>query len=275
MTAGVTAARTEAPTLAGVPAVPRAPRRRRRTAGWPKRVLPPVVTFAVLAALWEWVATVQTSVLPALPDVGRSLVDDPEFYLGNLGYTMSSAAMGFVIGIGVALALAVLIVHVPLLHAALMPVAVLVHATPVLAVAPALIVAFGFGKLPHILIVALITFFPMLINAIAGLRSVPGEMLDVFRSMAATRTEVFWQLRLPASLPFLFAAGKTCATLAIIGAIVSEFTGSVEGIGAVIITSTKYLDLPQMWAAIFLSALVSLVSLGAVGVVERLVVRWQ
>ncbi|RBY86815.1 ABC transporter permease [Blastococcus sp. TF02A-26] len=274
MTTGIATASPSTSTDVPRPA-PAAPRPRRRRRRWPRTVLPPLVTFALLAVLWEWVATVQASVLPRLPDVATALAEEPDLFLSNLGYTLGSAALGFVIGVSVALVLAVLVVHVPLLHAAIMPVAVLIHATPVLAIAPALIVAFGFGKLPHVLIVALITFFPMLINAIAGLRSVSTELLDVFRSMAAGRMEVFWQLRLPSSLPFLFAAGKTCATLAIIGAIVSEFTGSVEGIGAVIITSTKYLDLPQMWAAIFLSAFVSLLCLGAVGLAERLVVRWR
>lgn len=237
-------------------------------------VLAPVVLIGLLALAWEWVATNRVSVLPTLGSVFTDLADRPSFYWTQLLYTLSTALTGFVIGVGVALALAILIVHIPVLHAAIMPVAVLVHATPIVAISPALVVAFGFGTTPHLIVVALMVFFPMLINAITGLKAVPTDMLEVFRSMAATKSDVFFRLRLPASLTYLFAAAKTCITLGMIGAVVSEFHGATKGLGATIVQAMTYLNLPQMWAAIALSAVVSLILLGLVGLLEKLVVRW-
>lgn len=238
------------------------------------KAIAPLVTLLLLAGAWQWIASANSAVLPSLPSVGTELIDNTATYLTSLEYTLTNALTGLVLGIFVALFLATAIVHVPVLHAAIMPIAVFIHATPVLALAPALIVAFGFGAGPHIITVALMVFFPMLINAITGLKSVPQEMLEVFRSMAASRADIFLRLRVPSAMPFFFAAGKTCVTLAMIGAVVSEFTGSTKGIGAMIVTSTTYLNLPQMWAAIFVSAIVSVIMLGIVSLLERLVIRW-
>ncbi|TCN55871.1 NitT/TauT family transport system permease protein [Rhodococcus sp. SMB37] len=237
-------------------------------------VLAPVILMGLLALGWEWVAKNRTSVLPTLGAVFTDLVDRPAFYREHLGYTLSTALIGFVIGIVVAIVLAIVVVHVPLLHAAIMPIAVLVHATPIVAVAPALVVAFGFGTTPHLIVVALMVFFPMLINAITGFKAVPDDMMEVFRSMAASKADIFWRLRLPISATYLFAAARTCVTLAMIGAVVSEFHGANQGLGATIVQAMTYLNLPQMWGAIAISALVSLGLLGAVGLLEKVVVRW-
>jgi NitT/TauT family transport system permease protein len=258
------------PARAGARARGASRRRGRRIAS----VFAPLVVFALLGAAWQLVAAHEPSILPSLGPVGAALVDSPGFYWSNLSETLSTTLIGLVIGVAGALLLAVIVVHIPWLRTAIMPVAVLVHAMPVVAIAPALIVAFGFGRTPHVIVVVLTTFFPMLINAITGLRAVDPEALDVFRVLSASRWEVFWRLRVPSSLGYLFAAGKTCVTMGVIGATVSEFTGTQQGIGAVIVQSTTYLDITQMWAAIFVAAALSLVLLGLVAVAEKLVIRW-
>ena len=254
-------------------------RRVRRTVPRPSAhtavaILAPVVLLGLLSLGWEWVANNRASVLPTLGSVFADLADRPSFYWSQLQTTLTTATIGFMIGVAVALILAILIVHIPLLHAAIMPIAVLLHATPIVAIAPALVVAFGFGTAPHLIVVALMVFFPMLINAITGLRAVPTDMLEVFQSMSATKSDIFFRLRLPASMTYLFAAAKTCITLGMIGAVVSEFHGATKGLGATIVQAMTYLNLPQMWAAIALSATVSLILLGLVSLLEKLVVRW-
>jgi NitT/TauT family transport system permease protein len=244
---------------------------------WVRRSLAALIViaiFAVLAAGWEWVAYTQDSVLPKLGAVLHELTSRPHFYWTQLQYTLITALEGTAIGVSVALVLAVIVVHAPLVRSAVMPIAILIHATPVIAIAPALVVAFGFGRVPHLIVVALLTFFPMLINAISGLRTVPEDVMEVFDSMAASKWEILVRLRLPGSLRFLFAAAKTCVTLGMVGSIVSEFQGATIGLGATIVTATTYLNLAQMWAAIALAALTSLVLLGAVSIVERFVIRW-
>lgn len=237
-------------------------------------VAAPLILIGLVAAGWQWVATTQTSVLPTIGSVIDNYVEQPGFYWSQIEYTLTNALIGCVLGIAVAWVLAVLVVHVPVIRSAIMPIAIAVHATPIVAVAPALVVAFGFGRTPHLIVVALMVFFPMLVNTITGLRSAPKEMLEVFESMSASKWETFVHLRLPVSLPYIFAAGKTCVTLAMIGAVVSEFQGATEGLGACIVQAMNYLDLPQMWVAITLSAIASLILLTIVGCVEKAVVRW-
>jgi NitT/TauT family transport system permease protein len=254
----------------------RRPRRRMssRTGGALLTIGAPVALFVVLALAWQWAAATFKSVLPPIQDVLADIVSRPDFYLENLLVTLEAAMLGFVIGVAVALLLAAAIVHFRFLRAAIMPVALLLNVTPIVAIAPALVVAFGFNQIPHIIVAALSAFFPTLINSITGLRAVDPQALEVFDAMSASRLEVFFRLRVPSSLPYLFAGARLSVTAAMIGAVVSEFTGSSKGIGAVIVMATTYLNLSQMWAAIFFSAVTTLILLGIVGLVERLVVRW-
>jgi len=254
------------------------PKRRR---GIPKRgralalsIIAPTLLFVLLALLWQWTAATFKSVLPPIQGIVEDIAGRPDFYLMNLGVTLQAALTGFAIGVIVALVLAAAIVQFAFLRAAIMPVALLLNVTPIVAIAPALVVAFGFNQIPHIVVAALSAFFPTLINAITGLRAVDPQALEVFDAMSASRLEVFFRLRVPSSLPFLFAGARLSMTAAMVGAVVSEFTGSSKGIGAVIVLATTYLNLPQMWAAIFFSAITTLILLGIVGLVERLVVRW-
>ena len=145
--------------------------------------------------------------------------------------------------------------------------------TPIVAISPALIVAFGFTVLPHIIVAALSAFFPMLINAISGLNDVDREPLDIFTALSASRWQIFLRLRVPSSLRYLFAGGRLAITAAMVGAVVSEFTGTATGIGAVIALAQVYLVLPQMWAAIFFAGISTILLLGLVSLAERLTVR--
>jgi len=238
------------------------------------RVLAPILFFLVLAACWQWVAFNLKSILPPLQAVAGDLLARPGFYAANLWVTLQSALAGFAIGCVVAILLAMAIIHFAFVRWAVVPVALLLNVTPVVAISPALIVAFGFNAVPHIIVAAISAFFPMLINAMTGLRAVDPQALEVFQSMSASRTDILLGLRLPSSLPHLFAGARLAVVAAMVGSIVSEFMGTAHGIGATIVMATTYLNLQQMWGAIFVSAVSSLALIGIVGLVERLVVRW-
>ncbi len=238
-------------------------------------LLAPLLVFFLLFLGWQWIATNLRSILPPLQDVLGDFLSRPRFYGSHLLVTLHAALLGLLIGGGVAVLLAMLIVHYNFLGAAILPVALMLNVTPVVAISPALIVAFGFNATPHIIVAALSAFFPLLINAITGLRDVDKQALDVFKAMSATRSDIFLRLRLPTSLPYLFTGARLSATAAMVGSIVSEFTGTSKGLGATIVMATTYLNLNQMWAAIFVSIVTSLLLIGLVGLVERLTVRWS
>lgn len=238
---------------------------------------PLAVLLVVLALLWQYGAHRLPYLLPPLPEVWSALKDDPGYFLENSWITLREALLGLLIGFVAAFLLAILVSEVPLARRAVMPVAVVLNVTPLVAIAPALVVAFGFGPAPKLILTALICFFPILINASVGLRSVPEPVLQVFRSVHASRWEVLRHLRIPGSLPYVFAALQIVFPLSVIGAVVAELSaaGSSAGLGTTIQVASSMNRLPTVWAAIFVLALMGSLLLLLVTVVERRVLRWH
>ena len=163
--------------------------------------------MAVVA--WEaWVraAAIPVYIVPAPSAVITRLAGDFGFFALHGGITLAEALAGFALGAAVAFTGATLMAHSRFLERSLFPIAILVKVTPIVAVAPLFVIWFGFGSLPKVLIASLITFFPVLVNAMVGLRAINPGALDFFRSLHASRTETYLKLRLPSSLPYLFAA---------------------------------------------------------------------
>lgn len=192
--------------------------------------------------------------------------------------TLSSAALGFVLGTLLGIALAIGIVHVRTLDRSLMPWIVASQTIPILAIAPMIIVvlaAVGItGLLPKALISTYLCFFPVAIGMVKGLRSPEPLQLDLMRTWNATTPQVLWQLRWPASLPFLFAGLKVAVAISIVGAIVGELpTGAQAGLGARLLTGSYYGQTVQIWAALVMASVLAAGLVGLVGLVQRLVSR--
>lgn len=191
--------------------------------------------------------------------------------------TLSSTLLGFAIGTVFGIALAVLVVHVRSLDRSLMPWIISSQTIPILAIAPMIIVvlaAIGLtGLLPKALISTYLSFFPVTVGMVKGLRSPEPIHLDLMRTYSASRPQVFRKLRWPASLPFLFVSMKVAIAAALVGAIVGELpTGAVAGLGARLLGGSYYGLTQQMWAALVAASLMAGVLVGLVGLVERLVV---
>jgi NitT/TauT family transport system permease protein len=238
---------------------------------------PLVVLLVVLGVLWQVGADRLPYLLPPLDDVWAALSADPGYFLENSWVTLREALAGLAIGFLAAFVLAVLVSEVTLARRAIMPVAVVLNVTPLVAIAPALVVAFGFGAAPKLILTALICFFPILINASVGLRSVPTPVLQVFRSVHASRWEVLRHLRIPGALPYVFAALQIVFPLSVVGAVVAELSaaGSAAGLGTVIQVASSMNRLATVWAAIFVLALMGSSLLLVVTAVERRVLRWH
>ena len=250
----------------------------RRAAAFAKAYLPAAAAIAAVIGAWEvWIraAGVPVYIAPA-PSVALSrLFGDIGFFATHGAITLGEAMAGFALGSGAAFAAATLMAHSRLLERILLPLAILVKVTPIVAVAPLFVIWFGFGSLPKILIAALITFFPTLVNAIVGLRSVNPDALDFFRSLAASRARIYFGLRLPSSLPYLFAAFRISVPLSVIGAVVAEWFSGDRGLGAVIIVAHNNLDMPTLFAAIILLAAIGVGLTAAAALAERKAVFWH
>ena len=169
-------------------------------------ILPPGIALALAIAIWEaWVraAGVPVYIVPAPSVVITRLVGDFGFFALHGGITLAEALAGFALGAAVAFTGATLMAHSRFLERTLFPIAILVKVTPIVAVAPLFVIWFGFGSLPKVFIASLITFFPVLVNAMVGLRAVNPGALDFFRSLHASRRETYLKLRLPSSLPLI------------------------------------------------------------------------
>jgi len=238
---------------------------------------PFVVMLIVLALLWRLGAHRWPYLLPPLSEVGAELAGDPGFFVHNAWVTLREALLGLAIGFVGAFVVAVVVSELPLARRAIMPVAVVLNVTPLVAIAPALVVAFGFGMVPKLVVTALICFFPILINTATGLRSVPGPVLQVFRTVHASRWELLRHVRIPGALPYVFASLQIVFPLSVIGAVVAELSaaGSADGLGTTIQVASDRNNLDLVWAAIVVLALMGAVLLLLVTLVQRRVLHWH
>jgi NitT/TauT family transport system permease protein len=199
-----------------------------------------------------------------------------QYLLGAALYTWREAAIGFVLGAILGLALATIFVHVRLLERALVPYVIASQTIPIIALAPLIVFAVGQGILAVVIIATYLTFFPVTIAMIRGLRSVDPRAIELMRSYAATRAEVYWKVRLPASLPYLFTALKISATASIVGAIIGEDTGGIQqGLGRVITTFNQYYATgpEKLWAAIIIASLLGVAFYMVIQAAEMIVLR--
>jgi NitT/TauT family transport system permease protein len=254
-----------------------------RPAASASRMKFPAVPLAVPAAigilvLWQLVITlggVPEYIAPSPAAVAKVFVEQGDLLLTNFWPTLAEALSGFVCGNLAAILIAVAFVHSGWLERAFYPLVVVLHTIPIIAVAPILVLLFGNGYAPKIIIAALISFFPMLVNMVRGLRAVKPETMELMRILSATRREVFWNVRIQSSLPFLFAALKISSTTCVIGAIVGEWIGSSFGLGALIIEATYNFRSPLLYATVFVGAALAVSLFAFVSFVERRVIRWN
>lgn len=192
--------------------------------------------------------------------------------------TLSSTLLGFAIGTVLGIVLATAIVHSRNLSKSLMPWIIASQTIPILAVAPMIIVvlnAVGLtGLIPKAMISTYLSFFPVTVGVVKGLRSPDPIHLDLMRTYNASRMQVFWKLRAPASVPFLFAAMKIAIAISLVGAIVGELpTGAVAGLGARLLAGSYYGQTVQIWSALIMAAIMAAVLVGLVGLLDRMVLR--
>ncbi|GHA09967.1 nitrate ABC transporter permease [Devosia pacifica] len=238
---------------------------------------PPIVTFAIVAVIWQLLALGNPYVLPTLDAVGSNIVSNPGMYWQNFLVTAQEIAIGAGAGILAGFVLAVLMAELPILERAMMPLMVTIMVTPVVAIAPALVVAFGFGMAPKYIVTGLVVFFPMLVNSLAGLKSVDARAHDVLKTLHASRWEIFRELRFPGSMPFFFAGLRIAFPLSVVGAAVAEFAaaGQQAGLGSLLTIAAAQANLPVTWACIALLCLTGVLLVAVLAVIRRYVLWWS
>jgi len=245
------------------------------------KIVAPLGLFIAVVAAWQIgivhaVLRVQEFQLPYPDQIAQALVDRRDvLWRDAVEFTAFEAAGGLLIGGVVGFACAALFASVPFLQRGALPIAASLNSIPIIAVSPIAVLWLGFGQPSKMAVVALMTFAPMVVNAFKGLSSIDRESRELMASLAASPWQVFWHLRLPSSLPYVFTALKVGTTLAMIGALVAEFFNAQRGLGVTLSNNIQVARMPAAWSAIVVAAIVGLVLFGAVSLVERLVIPWH
>jgi NitT/TauT family transport system permease protein len=254
-----------------------APVRRRTPSRAAELTIPFLVIVAVVIA---WAAIVRVFDIPdyLLPApqavVARMVKDWPLLWKHGI-YTLFSVLTGFLASIVIAVPIAFVIVLNRSTERAVMPFLVMSQTIPKVAIAPVLVVWLGFGILPKIAIVFLISFFPIVVSTVVGLKSVETDMIDLVRSMGARTGKIMLRVRAPSALPQMFAGFKIAVCLAVVGAIVGEFVGSDRGLGYLLLTSTGTLDGTLVWSALLVLVAMGVALFAIVSKLERLAIPWH
>ena len=256
-------------------APPSSPSKRRR-ARWRRslRVLIEVVVsltiLTVLAEVILRIMDVKTFLVPKPTTVAQSFTENWSLLWTNSLVTLKEVLLGFLVAACGGFLLAVMIVYVPVLNRIMYPLIVASQTIPKIAIAPLLIVWFGFGLAPKIIVVFLIAFFPVVIASTVGLRAVDENMLYLVRSMGASGLQAFYKVRLVNAVPSIFSGLKIAITLAVVGAIVGEFVGADAGLGYLLLIANGQLDTPLMFAAVVVLSIMGIVLFGIVSAVEQI-----
>lgn len=237
----------------------------------------PLLGLILIVALW-WGGTltfaVDSFLLPAPSDVYQAFTADPGFLLDQARITLIETVQGFTLAIIIGVPLAMLIASSKLLEQVTYPILLAVNAAPKVAIAPLLVVWMGFGQAPKVVMVLLLCLFPIVLATTAGLRSTPGEFIELAASMRANRLQVFVKFRFPFALEQIFVGLKTAISLAVTGAVIAEFVGANAGLGYLIVQSGASANTALAFVAIVMLALMSIALFYTLALAERLLIPW-
>lgn len=248
--------------------------RAERVLGW----LLPLLVLVLAVVAWDLYVRIDNTprwFLPRPGEVGRELIDSRALLWGHTQTTLKEMLLGLALAFVTGVALAVVIASSRLAERALYPIVVASQAVPIIALAPVLIVWFGYGLTPKVIVVVLTCFFPITVAMVDGLRAADREVLDLLRSLGASRWQMLRIVRIPASLPALFSGLRIAAAWSVIGAIVGEWVGASSGLGYLMTRSASQFQTPRLFAAIVIAALLGIALFTLVAMLERIFLPWR
>lgn len=251
---------------------------RRTPAFLSKKVVAPVCAVVALLAVWQGACSlglVPNFMLPSPVQVVTALVTDFPLLLSHMWTTLSEAALGLVIGVAVGFVFAVLMDKFETFYLAFDPLLTVSQTIPTVAIAPLLVLWFGYGLMPKVLLVVLTTFFPVTVALASGFRSVDPDQVDLLRTMNATEWQIFRYAKLPAAMEQFFSGLRISATYAIVGAVISEWLGGFTGLGVYMTRVRKSFAYDRMFAVIIITSALSLALMKGVDVLERICMPWK
>jgi len=231
-----------------------------------------------LASQWDWISNalnIEDFLVPAPSDIATSLWQDRSLLLDDTWVTLREVVLGFLCALAAGVAFAIALHLSDTLRRAFYPLLVASQTIPPVAIAPILVVWFGFGLGPKVLLIALVCFFPVTVNTLDGLRSVDPQLITMMRTLGAGRRQILARVELPSALPYFFSGTKIAIAVAVIGAVFAEWAGASSGLGHQILVASSNLLTARMFAAITLLSLMAIILFALVSLIERRVVTWD
>ena len=245
---------------------------------WWNRLWPPVVAVLLFLAGWQLAVSwfhVEEWILPPPSNIAQEAAAGAEGLLGHTLATLELTLLGFAIGTAVGLIISLLLHLVPWLKTALYPLLVVSQNVPTIALAPLLMIWFGFGILPKVIVITLVCFFPVAVAAMDGLARTDRTMMNYMEMAGATKWQTFRKLELPHALPSIFSGVRIAATYSVMGAVIGEWIGSDKGIGYFMLLQKSAYRTDRVFVAIFIIVLLSLLMVALITLLERRLIRWN
>ncbi|MHB1317029.1 MAG: ABC transporter permease [Anaerolineae bacterium] len=244
---------------------------------WANRLWPPLALCVLLLVVWQAavaVLDIQEWLLPSPLQIVRAGWEARPLLGPHIWQTARETLMGFGLALAIGLGLGMLIDYSRTVRAALYPLLVLSQTVPVVAIAPLLVIWFGYGILPKVIVVGLVCFFPIVVSTADGLHAADPEQIALLRTMGASRMDVFRKVRLPGAMPAVFTGIKVGITYSVVGAIMGEWVGASQGIGVFMLRATNSFRTDWVFVSIAVTAALSLLLFGLVTLLERAMLRW-
>jgi NitT/TauT family transport system permease protein/putative hydroxymethylpyrimidine transport system permease protein len=249
-----------------------------------RKYLAPFAVILILLGAWELAArwnlianglNIQDFLVPAPSEIAKSLWEDRSLLASNAWVTLKEVLLGFAVAAAAGVGFALLVHLSEVARRAVYPLLVASQTIPIVILAPILVVWFGFGLTPKLVIVALICFFPITVNTLDGLRSVDPDLTQMMRSLGAGRLRRLWLAEIPTALPYAFSGARVAITVSVIGAVFAEYVGSSEGLGHLINQAQAQLLTARSFAAVVVLSAIAILLFALVSLIERKVISWD
>ncbi|WP_242992298.1 ABC transporter permease [Faecalicatena contorta] len=238
----------------------------------------PVLTIIIILGIWQTASStgmVPRFMLPSPIDVAKAFITDFPLLMSNAKVTLLEAFIGLGMGVAVGFLMAVLMDRFEKMYQAFYPLIVLTQTVPTVAIAPLLVLWFGYEMLPKVILIVIVTFFPVTVSLLDGFKSADRDTVNLLRSMGASKVQIFWFVKFPGSLGQFFASLRISVSYAVVGAVIAEWLGGFSGLGVYMTRVKKAFSFDKMFAVIFLISVISLLLMGAVNLLQKKCMPWE
>ncbi|MBP0724111.1 ABC transporter permease [Bacillus sp. RG28] len=238
----------------------------------------PLLVLVLFFVIWECTSRysqIPKWLLPAPSTIFKEAFTNYNLFLSDTFSTTKLAVSGYIIGSLIGIIIAVLLHVIPGMKNIFYPYLILSQNIPIIVLAPLLVVWFGFGILPKIIIITLVCFFPITVAALDGFKNVPNDLMQYMRMSGATKWQIFTKVEFPNALPPIFSGLKISATYSVMGAVISEWLGSDKGIGVFMTLSSSSFRTDRVFIAIFIIILLSLIFYIVIVIIEKSIIKWM